>query len=74
MGMNLSYYFIPFYFSRGENMEDLSIEEIEVLEDLIKTEIVETSMLKKDVEDDDKEDLEEYIATLKSIQSKLIKK
>ena len=55
-------------------MEDLSIEEIEVLEDLIKTEIVETSMLKKDVEDDDKEELEEYIATLKSIQSKLIKK
>ena len=55
-------------------MEDLSLEELEVLEDLIKKEIVETSMLKKDVEDIDREDLEEYIENLKSIQSKLFKK
>lgn len=54
-------------------MEDLSLEELEVLEDLIKKEIVETSMLKKDVEDIDREDLEEYIENLKSIQSKLFK-
>ena len=54
-------------------MEDLSLEELEVLEDLIKKEIVETSMLKKDVEDIDREDLEKYIENLKSIQSKLFK-
>ncbi|MBQ9900487.1 MAG: hypothetical protein IJM36_05110 [Acholeplasmatales bacterium] len=54
-------------------MEDLSLEELEVLEDLIKKEIVETSMLKKDVEDIDREDLEEYIENLKSIQAKLFK-
>ena len=55
-------------------MEDLSLEELEVLEDLIKKEIVEISMLKKDVEDIDRDDLEEYIENLKSIQSKLFKK
>ena len=54
-------------------MEDLRLEELEVLEDLIKKEIVETSMLKKDVEDIDREDLEEYIENLKSIQAKLFK-
>lgn len=55
-------------------MDELSLEELEVLEDLLKTEIMETTMLKKEVEDNDREELIEYLDTLKSIQSKLFSK
>ena len=55
-------------------MEDLSLEELEVLEDLLKTEIMETTMLKKEVDENDKEELIEYLDTLKSIQTKLFLK
>lgn len=55
-------------------METLSRDEIIVLKDLLKTEMMETRAIKKDASKEDKKELNEYIRTLKSINDKLFPK
>jgi len=55
-------------------METLSRDEIIVLKDLLKTEMMETRAIKKDATKEDKKELNEYIRTLKSITDKLFPK
>ncbi len=55
-------------------METLSRDEIIVLKDLLKTEMMETRAIKKDASKEEKKELNEYIRTLKSINDKLFPK